>query len=244
NRASLDLEDRNIDNIYNQRIVGATFLELTQEDLTGMRILLGPAKKIVKLIKEIQGAGTLKSPTSIVSIFVDNSNLFIKEKFTVGRLESAGTFDQKRNSHYLNQLHIDHGRLLSAVLNGRQMGSNLIIVGSRPPPNDSLWDQIVSQGYDVVVFDRNIENKEKKVDMELGASAMDVIWTRDPGIFVLVFGDGDYFPVVKRTLNHNWKEYPVISRNVPPHSILWIITINTLHMHKNKTPLGKIISLK
>ncbi|CAI2189725.1 16629_t:CDS:1, partial [Funneliformis geosporum] len=60
------------------------------------------------------------------------------------------------------------------------MGSNPIIVGSRPPPNDSLWDRIESQGYDVVVFDRNIENKEKKVDMELGASAMDVIWTRDP----------------------------------------------------------------
>ncbi|CAG8462065.1 12480_t:CDS:2, partial [Funneliformis caledonium] len=64
---------------------------------------------------------------------------------------------------------------------------------------------IVSQGYDIVVFDRNIENKEKKVDMELGASAMDVIWTRDPSIFVLVSGDGDYFPVVKWALHHNWK---------------------------------------
>ncbi|CAI2190692.1 20096_t:CDS:2, partial [Funneliformis geosporum] len=119
------------------------------------------------------------------------------------RLESAGTF--QRNSLYLNQLHIDHGRLLSAVLNRRQMGSNPIIVGSRPPLNDSLWDRIESQGYDIVVFDQNIENKENKVDMELGASAMDVIWTRDPGIFVLVSGDGDYFPVVKRALNHNWK---------------------------------------
>ncbi|CAG8627927.1 2844_t:CDS:2 [Funneliformis caledonium] len=165
NRASLDLEDGDIDNIYNQRIDSATFLELTQEDLTGMRTLLESAKKIVKLIKEIQGAGTSKSPTSLVSVFVNNSNLFIEEKFTVSQLESAGTFDQQRNSHYLNQLHINHGRLLSA-------------------------DQNVSQGYDVVMFDQNIENKEKKVDMELGASAMDVIWTRDPGIFVLVSEDG------------------------------------------------------
>src|SRR5438105_3028466 len=51
NRASLYLEDGDIDNIYNQRVDGATFLELTQEDLAGIGILLGPAKKIVKLIK-------------------------------------------------------------------------------------------------------------------------------------------------------------------------------------------------
>ncbi|CAG8679111.1 4254_t:CDS:1, partial [Paraglomus brasilianum] len=34
---------------------------------------------------------------------------------------------------------IDHGRLLSTLLKGQRIGSNLVIAGSRPPPNDSLW---------------------------------------------------------------------------------------------------------
>ncbi|CAG8452296.1 2362_t:CDS:2 [Funneliformis mosseae] len=122
-------------------------------------------KALITLKMEINRLGfTLNEQDSLRKYFTQNTtHLFIEEKFTVGQLESAGIFDQQRNFHYLNQLHIDHGRLLSAI---------------------------VSQGYDVVVFDRNIENKEKKVDMELGVSAMDVIWTSDPDIFVLIFEDG------------------------------------------------------
>lgn len=55
NRARLDLEDGDIDNIYNQRIDGDTFLDFTTADFEKCRIPSGPAKKIVKLIKEIQG---------------------------------------------------------------------------------------------------------------------------------------------------------------------------------------------
>jgi len=106
---------------------------------------------------------------------VDNSNLFIEGTFTVGRLEQAGTFDHTRNSYKLHQLNLDYGRLLSIVLNERTMGSDPVIVGSRPPSNDTLWDRIQNKGFEVVVYDRNIENKEKKVDMELGVSIVDTI---------------------------------------------------------------------
>ncbi|CAG8440772.1 12122_t:CDS:2, partial [Acaulospora colombiana] len=55
NKTGLDLEDGDIDKIYNQRIKGDTFLDLARDDLLSIQIPLGPAKKIVKLIKEIQG---------------------------------------------------------------------------------------------------------------------------------------------------------------------------------------------
>ena len=46
-----------------------------------------------------------------------------------------------------------------AVLNPRTLslltiGSNPVIVGSRSPPNDSLWDRIRKHGFNVIVYDR------------------------------------------------------------------------------------------
>ena len=77
-----------------------------------------------------------------------------------------------------------------------------VFVGSRPP--DSLWDRIRNQGFDVTVYD-HIANKEKKVDMELGASMLDIIHFMDPGVIILVAGDGDYYPILTRALKYNWK---------------------------------------
>ena len=52
------------------------------------------------------------------------------------------------------------------------MGEVPILYGSRPPAEDSVWDRIRDDGFDVKVFDRNIRNKEKGVDMEMG---MDIV---------------------------------------------------------------------
>ncbi|CAG8573142.1 7830_t:CDS:2 [Ambispora gerdemannii] len=137
-------------------------------------------------------ANTPKSNTGLVYVFVDNSNLFIEGKYTVGRIERADIFDYQRNSYQLNQLYIDHGR------------SDPVIVGSRPPPNDSLWDRMKNQGFSVTVYDR-VANKEKKVDMEVGNSIVDSIYINDPGVILLIAGDGDYYPSLTRALDRNWK---------------------------------------
>ncbi|CAG8705487.1 12828_t:CDS:1, partial [Acaulospora morrowiae] len=55
NKTELDLEDGDIEILYNQRVKGDTFLDLARDDLLSIQIPLGPAKKIVKLINEIQG---------------------------------------------------------------------------------------------------------------------------------------------------------------------------------------------
>ena len=56
---SLDLDDADIDKIYNQKVKGNTFLELTRDDLLSIGIALGPAKEIGKLISQIQGGKKL-----------------------------------------------------------------------------------------------------------------------------------------------------------------------------------------
>ncbi|CAG8518299.1 14139_t:CDS:2, partial [Acaulospora colombiana] len=74
---------------------------------------------------------------------------------------------------------IDHGRLLNTIQCGRKLGSAPLLVGSRPPPNDSLWTRIRDQ-------------------------ATKIIMANDPGVLVLIAGDRDYRPLVKLALQHNW----------------------------------------
>ncbi|CAI2186771.1 17081_t:CDS:2, partial [Funneliformis geosporum] len=124
--------------------------------------------------------GTSKSPNGLVFIFVDNSNLFIKGKYTVGNLEKVGTINRKRGSFYFNELRFDHGCLLST-------------------------EHIRSQGFKVVLYDRNVKNKEKKIDTSFVVDGMKVIMSEDPGIFVLIAGDGDYYPMILEALYRNWK---------------------------------------
>ncbi|CAG8478644.1 10072_t:CDS:2 [Ambispora gerdemannii] len=98
-------------------------------------------------------------------------------------------------------------------------------MGSRPPEADSLWEYVRGQGFEVVIYDRNVESKEKKVDSTLVVAGMDAIWSMDPGAFCLVAGDSDYEPVKEKSL-----------------SILWMLIIKLLHMLA--VILGKVMYLK
>ncbi|CAG8515772.1 9003_t:CDS:2 [Paraglomus occultum] len=200
----LKLTESHFEILRKEKITGPAFLEQTKEDFRSIGLTLGPATVLANVITDLKTSNTPKSNTGLVYVFVDNSNLFIEGKYTVGRIEQAGNFDYQRNSYQLNQLYIDHGRLLSTVLKGRRIGSNSVIVGSRPPPNDSLWDRIRNQGYGVIVYDR-IANKEKKADMELGLCIADAVYSKDPGLVLIVAGDGDYSPAINRALHHSWK---------------------------------------
>ncbi|CAG8522446.1 4815_t:CDS:2 [Paraglomus occultum] len=100
----------------------------------------------------------------------------------------------------LSQLCIDYGRLLKTVQHGHKLGCAPVIVGLRPPLNDSIWRHIniQEQGYEVTVFDRDpISHREKEFDIiiKLAVSAVKTITTNDPGILILVTGDRDYTPL-------------------------------------------------
>ncbi|CAI2194420.1 19341_t:CDS:2, partial [Funneliformis geosporum] len=140
-------------------------------------------------------AGFSREPTGLVHVFIDNSNVEIEGKKFVSNLQAV----------FENQLCLDYGRLLGLVLNGRQMGEDPVIVGSRPPPNDSLWKEIEDLGFQVKVHDRIFRDKEKEVDNELGAFISDAIQEHKRlGIIVLVAGDGDHSPFLRRALLRGW----------------------------------------
>ncbi|CAG8571581.1 4291_t:CDS:2, partial [Paraglomus brasilianum] len=76
NKARLDLEYRDIEILYNQRVKGSNFFDFTAMDFERWGIPGGPAKEIDKLIKEIKGelpvATTSHQPTSMGTL----TNLF------------------------------------------------------------------------------------------------------------------------------------------------------------------------
>ncbi|CAG8844187.1 34683_t:CDS:2, partial [Gigaspora margarita] len=139
--------------------------------------------------------------TEHIYIFVDNSDVFIEGKYAIAELENLGTFDNKRHSPCFNQFRIDNGKLLATIQGNRKLGDEPVIVGSRPLPNDSLWMSVREQGYDAMVYDRNIENH---TDVVLAHSIDEVIFTKSPGILALVSGDSDYDPIVTTALKCNW----------------------------------------
>ncbi|RGB22701.1 hypothetical protein C1646_730088 [Rhizophagus diaphanus] len=114
----------------------------------------------------------------------------------------------------MSQFGIDFGCLLTVLQRNRQMGSNPVIVGSRPPPNDSLWKKIEDQGYEVKIYDREmfkdcdnkIHTKEKRVDTEIAVSMVidTLIKIKNPGILILVAGDGDFEPALKPIMEAGW----------------------------------------
>ncbi|CAG8598872.1 8060_t:CDS:2, partial [Paraglomus occultum] len=128
-----------------------------------------------------------KVNTELVHVFVDNSNLYVEAKYSVGQLEKiydrvkifneATNVEEYHQVYYMKSLRIDYGCLLTTILSGRSMGSSPIIVGSRPPPDDTPWNKIKDLGYEV----------------------------KDPGVLVLVAGDGDYEPALEEILKAGWK---------------------------------------
>ncbi|CAG8570496.1 6999_t:CDS:2 [Funneliformis mosseae] len=76
----------------------------------------------------------------------------------------------------LNEFHIDHGLLLEVVLNGRPREGKPVLVGSRPPSNEKLWDFIREKDYEVNTLERNAKNREKGVDPTLGEAIYNSHW--------------------------------------------------------------------
>lgn len=140
----------------------------------------------------------------ILFVYVDNSNVWIE-----GRRASAvakgmtpsfqDAFDDKVTDPSWTY---DFGRLYElACADAEQVGRSLLL-GSRPPANDSLWDMAQNAGFEVEVFDRNAANREKQVDTGLVTRMMsdsyEHMQTRVPDVMAVLFsGDRDYVPTVR-----------------------------------------------
>src|SRR6266567_8905068 len=95
-------------------------------------------------------------------VVVDNSNVFIEgQKFsalTKGVHKIAGADKDPQDPSW----RVDFGNLLLAVSAGRVV-ERAILVGSRPPTNDSVWKEAENRGFDVTVHDRGYSGGEKAV---------------------------------------------------------------------------------
>lgn len=80
-----------------------------------------------------------------------------------------------------------------------------ILVGSTPPSSDSFWQTMQRNGFEVITFARR-NNVEKAVDTEIVAQGLDVLNEYpQPGRLVIMSGDGDMLPLVRRAVDKGWR---------------------------------------
>jgi len=144
-------------------------------------------------------------------VYVDNSNVFIEGK-RVAAVEQGMAMDilEAMNHGIIdNSYRIDFGKLHSFVAgNDPSKIRRAVLFGSRPPQNDSLWNIAKSVGFEVIVEDRNVKNKEKKIDTAIVAAMTKDAYTqadKDADIITLVAGDKDYVPAIKPLVADGFK---------------------------------------
>ena len=137
-------------------------------------------------------------------IYIDNSNVFIE-----GQRVSAIKKGMVLNIHdaIVNKVldsgyRLDFGKLYHFLTGGDHNNvKRAILFGSRPPENDSVWNAPKKAGFEVELEDRNVANKEKKIDTGIVTRMVEDSYdlaNKEIDTITLVAGDGDYVPVVKR----------------------------------------------
>ena len=134
-------------------------------------------------------------------IVVDNSNIFIEgQKFSATAKGQQGVAGGVSDPSW----RIDFGNLLEQLAQGRKIHA-AILVGSRPPANDSVWNEAKKEGFAVTVHDRDFHGKEKAVDTELVAQGTEIIVAApEPMTLVIASGDRDFIPLVGVAHRRGW----------------------------------------
>lgn len=136
-------------------------------------------------------------------VYVDNSNVFIEGKrVSAVKLGLAPSIWDAIEYRILdNDYRMSFGKLYEFVAgNNRAETARAMLFGSRPPANDAIWDIAKKAGWEVIVHDRNFNNKEKKIDTGITAAlTRDAYKNAQPGdVFTIVSGDTDYVPAVEQ----------------------------------------------
>lgn len=146
-----------------------------------------------------------------IYVYVDNSNAFIEGK-RVSAVEKGfapNIFDAMNRKILDNSWRLDFGKLHSLIsLKLSDSINKAVLFGSRPPANDSVWNMARQGGFTPVVVNRNIANKEKKVDTgiitEMVKDAFTIV-NKNQDKLVLVAGDGDFVPAIDSLKNSGFQ---------------------------------------
>ena len=140
-------------------------------------------------------------------VYVDNSNVFIEGQRAkaVATGAAMNIQDAMRNGIFERiferSYKIDFGKLHDFIAGiDKKAIKRCMLFGSRPPPNDTLWKIVEHAGFEVIVEDRNVANKEKKIDTGIVTHITKDAYTiadRAADTITLVAGDGDFVPPVR-----------------------------------------------
>ena len=137
-------------------------------------------------------------------ILVDNSNLFIEGQKLSARRKGVVKSHPEEKEPCDPSWRMNFGNLLLYLANGRKI-IDAILVGSRPPRNDSVWEAAKKNGFQVIVFDR-YGREEKVVDTEIVARGTEIICSiAEPMVLVIASGDRDFIPLVSVAHRRNWE---------------------------------------
>ena len=144
-------------------------------------------------------------------VYVDNSNVFIEGKrvSAVRNGDAPNIYDAMNNKILDNSYRMDFGSLHAFVAGDDTSNiKRACLFGSRPPPNDQIWALAKKAGFEPIVEDRNIANKEKKIDTGIvAAMTRDACTTADKNedTITLVAGDADYVPAVRQLVEDGYR---------------------------------------
>jgi uncharacterized LabA/DUF88 family protein len=157
----------------------------------------------------------LQKNTLMLYMYVDNSNVFIEGK-RVSAVKKGYAYDiyqAMQKGLFDPDYRIDFGKLHKFVSgNGGTNIAKAKLFGSRPPENDSLWSIASYAGFETIIYDRNLSNKEKKIDISISTEMMrDAYKFADMAndTLILVAGDADFVPTVETLVKdgYNVKVY-------------------------------------
>lgn len=148
-------------------------------------------------------------------VYVDNSNVWIEGMHVAAFCQGlAPTVWDAVKRGTCGKWSIDFGRLFDFACGDASTVKRAALFGSRPPPNDSLWATAERAGFQLVVYDRNIVGKEKKVDTDIVATMVqdsyEILKLGEDEV-TLVAGDTDYVPGVEK----------LVARGIPVHVVFW-----------------------
>lgn len=136
-------------------------------------------------------------------VYVDNSNVFIEGK-RVKAVDSGlamNIYDAMSNRILEQSYKIDFGKLHDFIAGTDKNGiKRCMLFGSRPPASDTIWGIARRAGFEVITEDRNVANKEKKIDTGIvAAMTKDAYALADKTVdtITLVAGDADFLPSVR-----------------------------------------------
>lgn len=141
-------------------------------------------------------------------LYVDNSNVWIEGMHVAAAVRGMApdVWSAVTNKICDYTWKIDLGKL-HEFAGGDDIG-RAILYGSRPPANDTLWSIAKKKGFEVVVYDRNVVNREKKIGTTITRDIVKDSYERmKPGVdeVTLVAGDGDYVPIVEDLIGRGFK---------------------------------------